>query len=133
MIRSRYYPPSALDEAPSGFRSAPLNAPGLPATNYTLQVYVEDCTGCQLCVEACPVSAGGDPIRKAINLAEREPLLPAERQNIAFFETLPRPDRARVDFGTVRGTQFLEPLFEFSGACADVADAVPQTALAAVW
>ena len=42
----------------------------------------------------------------------------AERQNIAFFETLPRPDRARVDFGTVRGTQFLEPLFEFSGACA---------------
>ena len=81
-------------------------------------MYVEDCTGCQLCVEACPVSAGGDPIRKAINLAEREPLLPAERQNIAFFETLPRPDRARVDFGTVRGTQFLEPLFEFSGACA---------------
>jgi pyruvate-ferredoxin/flavodoxin oxidoreductase len=118
VIRSRYYPPSALDGAPASFRSAPLNAPGLPATNYTLQVYVEDCTGCHLCVEACPVSAGGDPVRKAINLAEREPLLPAERENIAFFETLPRPDRSRVDFGTVRGTQFLEPLFEFSGACA---------------
>ena len=118
VIRSRYYPPSALDGAPADFRSAPLNAPGLPATNYTLQVYVEDCTGCRLCVEACPVSAGGDPVRKAINLAEREPLLAAERENIAFFETLPRPDRARVDFGTVRGTQFLEPMFEFSGACA---------------
>jgi pyruvate-ferredoxin/flavodoxin oxidoreductase len=118
VIRSRLYEPASLDGAPDSFRSAELNAPGLPDARYTLQVYVEDCTGCQLCVEACPVSAGGDPVRKAINLAEREPLLAAERENIAFFETLPRPDRARVDFGTVRGTQFLEPLFEFSGACA---------------
>jgi pyruvate-ferredoxin/flavodoxin oxidoreductase len=118
VIRSRYYPPDALDGAPSGFPSAPLNAPGLPGAGYTLQVYVEDCTGCRLCVEACPVSAGGDPVRKAINLTEREPLMAAERENIAFFEALPRPDRARMDFGTVRGTQFLEPLFEFSGACA---------------
>ncbi len=87
-------------------------------TRYTLQVYVEDCTGCALCVEACPVVAPGDPARKAINLAAREPLLAGERANIAFFETLPASDRSRVDFGTVRGTQFLEPLFEFSGACA---------------
>ena len=62
--------------------------------------------------------APGDPVRKAINLAPREPLVAAERENIAFFETLPVNDRSRVDFGTVRGTQFLEPLFEFSGACA---------------
>jgi pyruvate-ferredoxin/flavodoxin oxidoreductase len=56
---------------------------------------------------------------KAINLAPREePLLPLERENIAFFESLPANDRSRVDFGTVRGAQFLEPLFEFSGACA---------------
>ena len=118
VIRSRYYPPDALDGAPASFRSAPLNAPGLPGAGYTLQVYVEDCTGCRLCVEACPVSAGGDPVRKAINLTEREPLMATERDNIAFFEDLPRPDRVRMDFGTVRGTQFLEPLFEFSGACA---------------
>ena len=72
VIRSRYYAPSALDGAPDTFRSAPLNAPGLPDARYTLQVYVEDCTGCRLCVEACPVSAGGEPVRKAINLAERE-------------------------------------------------------------
>jgi pyruvate-ferredoxin/flavodoxin oxidoreductase len=85
---------------------------------YTLQVYVEDCTGCGLCVEACPVSAGGDPVHRAINLGTREPLLAAERENIAFFERLPTADRSRVDFGTVRGTQFLDPLFEFSGACA---------------
>ena len=118
VIRSRYYPPSALEGAPSTFRSAPLNAPGLPDARYTLQVYVEDCTGCQLCVEACPVSAGGNAVHKAINLAEREPLVSGERDNIAFFEQLPKPDRSRVDFGTIRGTQFLEPLFEFSGACA---------------
>jgi pyruvate-ferredoxin/flavodoxin oxidoreductase len=118
VIRSRYYGPSELEDAPTGFRSAALNAPGLPDIRYTLQVYVEDCTGCGLCVEACPVSAGGDPVRKAINLDAREPLLSAERENIAFFEQLPPSDRSRVDFGTVRGTQFLEPLFEFSGACA---------------
>ena len=118
VIRSRYYDQSRLESAPDSFRSAPLEAVGLPDTRYTLQVYVEDCTGCELCVEACPVVAPGDPVRKAINLAPREPLVAAERENIAFFETLPASDRSRVDFGTVRGTQFLEPLFEFSGACA---------------
>ncbi len=118
VIRSRYYDPARLNDAPAGFRSAALNAPGLPSTSYTLQVYLEDCTGCGLCVEACPVSAGGEPVHKAINLGDREPLLPAERENIAFFEGLPEADRSRVDFGTVRGAQFLEPLFEFSGACA---------------
>jgi pyruvate-ferredoxin/flavodoxin oxidoreductase len=118
VIRSRYYDPERLQDAPDGFSSAPLNAPGLPNTSYTLQVYVEDCTGCGLCVEACPVSAGGDPVHRAINLGAREPLLAAEREKIAFFERLPTADRSRVDFGTVRGTQFLEPLFEFSGACA---------------
>jgi pyruvate-ferredoxin/flavodoxin oxidoreductase len=117
VIRSRYYDSVGLDGAPDGFRSAPLEAPGLPDRRFTLQVYLEDCTGCGLCVEACPVAAPGDPGRKAINLADREPLLALERDNIAFFETLPANDRSRVDFGTVRGTQFLEPLFEFSGAC----------------
>ena len=121
VIRSRHYEQSHLEGAPEGFRSAPLNAPGLPDTSYTLQVYVEDCTGCGLCVEACPVSAPGEGengVHKAINLEAIEPLLPAERERIAFFESLPATDRSRVDFGTVRGTQFLEPLFEFSGACA---------------
>jgi pyruvate-ferredoxin/flavodoxin oxidoreductase len=118
VIRSRYYEPSELEGAPAGFRSAPLNGAGLPDTLYTLQVYVEDCTGCGLCVEACPVSAPTEPGRKAINLDARVPVLEAERANIAFFEQLPPNDRTRVDFGTVRGTQFLDPLFEFSGACA---------------
>jgi len=118
VIRSTYYDEPLLAGAPPAFRSAPLDARGLPDTRFTLQVYVEDCTGCELCVQACPVGAPGDPDRKAINLAPREPLVAAERDNIAFFETLPVADRSRVDFGTVRGTQFLQPLFEFSGACA---------------
>ncbi len=118
VIRTRYYNAARLTDAPAGFKSAPLNGPGLPDTGYTLQVYVEDCTGCGLCVEACPVSEGGDPVHKAINLDAREPLVAGERRNIEFFERLPEADRSRVDFGTVRGTQFLEPLFEFSGACA---------------
>jgi pyruvate-ferredoxin/flavodoxin oxidoreductase len=118
VIRSKYYDPPRLEGAPEGFRSAPLEAPGLPDSRYTLQVYVEDCTGCGLCVEACPVVLPGDPVRKAINLGQGAPLVAAERDSIAFFETLPTGDRSRVDFGTVRGTQYLEPLFEFSGACA---------------
>ncbi len=117
VIRSRHYEQSRLDGAPDGFLSAPLNAPGVPDARYTLQVYAEDCTGCELCVQACPVSAPDDPARKAINLAGLEQV-DGERERIAFFETLPLSDRTRVDFGTVRGTQFLEPLFEFSGACA---------------
>ena len=118
VIRSRYYEPDRLDGAPNNFPSAPLSGAGLPDVRYTLQVYVEDCTGCGLCVEACPVSASSEPAHKAINLDAREPLVERERENIAFFEGLPENDRTRVDFGTVRGAQFLEPLFEFSGACA---------------
>ncbi len=118
VIRSKYYDPDEATGAPEGFPSAPLNAVGLPGSRYTLQVYVEDCTGCALCVEACPVTNPLDNARKAINLGDLEPVLEQERDNIGFFETLSQNDRARVDFGTVRGTQFLEPLFEFSGACA---------------
>ena len=118
VIRSRFYDGSELEGAPEAFQSASLNAVGLPDSRYTLQVYAEDCTGCSLCVEACPALAPDEPGRKAINLAAREPLVESARENIAFFEQLPQTDRTRVDFGTVRGTQFLEPLFEFSGACA---------------
>ena len=118
VIRSKYYDQSQLAGAPDQFDSAPLDAVGLPNARYSLQVYVEDCTGCGLCVEACPVVIPGSTVTKAINLGPSEPRVIAERENITFFETLPTNDRSRVDFGTVRGTQFLEPLFEFSGACA---------------
>jgi pyruvate-ferredoxin/flavodoxin oxidoreductase len=118
VIRAKYYDAKDLEGAPAQFRSAPLNAKGLPGTHYTLQVYVEDCTGCGLCVEACPVNDPTVPDRKAINLSWREPLVTPGRDNVAFFASLPVPERPNVDFGTVRGAQFLTPLFEFSGACA---------------
>jgi pyruvate-ferredoxin/flavodoxin oxidoreductase len=117
VIRSKYYDQAELSGAPDSFKSMPLEVRGMPDTRYTLEVYLEDCTGCALCVEACPVSAPAEAGHKAINLAPGEPLLAAGRENIEFFETLPVNDRSRVDFGTVRGTQFLQPLFEFSGAC----------------
>ncbi|KAA1248602.1 pyruvate:ferredoxin (flavodoxin) oxidoreductase, partial [Mycobacterium simiae] len=118
VIRTTFYPQEQLRDAPASFPSAPLNTVGLPDTRYTLQVYTEDCTGCNLCVEACPAVVPGTPITKAINLAPREPLVAEARENIAFFETLPVANRSMVDFGTVRGAQFLAPLFEFPGACA---------------
>ncbi|MBX7432212.1 pyruvate:ferredoxin (flavodoxin) oxidoreductase [Mycobacterium sp. Y57] len=118
VIRAKFYQQDRLAAAPEMFPSAPLDAVGLPGTRYTLQVYAEDCTGCGLCVEACPAVTPGSPTVKAINLAPREPSGDAGRENVAFFEALPTNDRSRVDFGTVRGTQFLQPLFEFPGSCA---------------
>ena len=117
VLRAKYYPSEVVASAPEGFLSQPIDAAGLPETSYTLQVYAEDCPGCGLCVEACPVKPAGQPNRRAINL---EPVLERdkEKEAVKFFETIPLNDRRNVDFGTVRGTQFLEPLFEFSGACA---------------
>ena len=117
VIRSKYYHEDKLAGAPAGFKSAPVNARGYPEARFTLQFYVEDCTGCGLCVEACPAISPREHDTKAINMADKLPILAQERASIAFFETLPVNDRARVDFADVRGVQFLEPLFEFSGAC----------------
>jgi len=118
VIRAKYYDQGRLDGAPASFKSAPVNARGYPNIRFSLQFYVEDCTGCGLCVESCPAHSPIDPGVKAINLKPKLPIVAAERQNISFFERLPINDRARVDFDNVRGVQFLEPLFEFSGACA---------------
>ncbi len=118
VIRAKYYDESRLEGAPEAFKSAPVNARGYPDTRFSLQFYVEDCTGCGLCVEACPAQSAVEPGVKAINLEDKTGLVAEGRGTAAFFETLPVNDRARVDFANVRGVQFLEPLFEFSGACA---------------
>ena len=118
VIRAKFYHKDLLAEAPEGFPSARINARGFPETRYTLQVYLEDCTGCTLCVEACPAVSLTEPDLKAINMRDKEPVLEQEKKNVQFFETLPMNDRSKVDFAAVRGAQFLEPLFEFSGACA---------------
>ena len=117
VIRAKFYNEDKLADAPEGFPSAKITARGFPETRYTLQVYLEDCTGCTLCVEACPAYNLNDKSRKAINMEDKMPVLEREKGNIKFFESIKNNDRSKVDFSSVRGTQFLEPLFEFSGAC----------------
>jgi pyruvate-ferredoxin/flavodoxin oxidoreductase len=118
VIRSKYYSGNALDAAPEGFKSAQVNSRGNPDVRFSLQVYLEDCTGCGICVEVCPAQSPIEPGKKAINLSGKTPILESARRGIGFFESLPVNDRSRVDFANVRGVQFLQPLFEFSGACA---------------
>lgn len=118
VIRAKFYHESALQNGAEDLPSAPISARGFPETRYTLQVYVEDCTGCNLCVEACPVRSPQDPEFRAINMTDKVPIIERERKNVDLFDKLPFNDRAEVDFSSVRGAQFLEPLFEFSGACA---------------
>ncbi len=113
VIQARYFDAARLTGAPDGFKSAPINVRGFPDVRFTLSFLIEDCTGCSLCTEACPT----DPA-KALVMQDKLPLLDQFRASLAFAETLPVNDRARVDFANVRGVQFLEPLFTFSGACA---------------
>ncbi len=118
VIRAKFYNEGFLKKAPEGFQSAPINSRGFPETKYTLQVYTEDCTGCNLCVEVCPAS---DPINrsfKAINMTEKESDPLKIKKQISFFEDIPWNNRSEINFSTVHGAQFMEPLFEFSGACA---------------
>ena len=118
VIRAKYGHADKFEGAPATFKSAPINVRGFPDVRFSLQFYLEDCTGCGLCVEICPAHSATEPDLKAINMHVRSPLIEPERRDVAFFEALPVNDRARVDFANVRGVQFLEPLFEFSGACA---------------
>ncbi len=118
VIRAKLYNEERLKDAPPSFKSAPIDARGFPDTRYTLQVYAEDCTGCALCVEVCPAKSKEASGKKAINMDWKDPIIDDARADVAFFETLPVNERSRIDFATVRGTQFLEPMFEFSGACA---------------
>ncbi len=117
-IRARYYDESALAGAPEGFASAPLAGRGFPNLRFTLQVAVEDCTGCELCVEVCPAKSLESAGVKAINMEPKAPMLERERQNFAFFTSLPDNRPAGLETSLVRGVQYLTPLFEFSGACA---------------
>jgi pyruvate-ferredoxin/flavodoxin oxidoreductase len=117
-IRARYYAEGALASAPPGFASAPLAGRGFPNLRFTLQVAVEDCTGCELCVQACPAHSVDVPDLRAINMTPKAPILERERSNLAFFRALPENRHADIDFSLVRGVQYLTPLFEYSGACA---------------
>ena len=118
-IRARFYDEGRLAQAPPGYQSATLVGRGYPDKRFTVQVSLEDCTGCELCVEVCPVRAGdGGDVRAISMTAKTIALLERERANLAFFDALPEITSADVDAALVRGAQYLTPLFEYSGACA---------------
>ncbi len=115
-IRAKVYDPEQLDNAPETFKSLDFSAKDFAGSKYTIQVAPEDCTGCDLCVQVCPGKDKQNPERKALAMADQMPLREAEAANWDFFLNLPNPDRTKLKTN-VKGTQFLEPLFEFSGAC----------------
>jgi pyruvate-ferredoxin/flavodoxin oxidoreductase len=118
VIRAKVYDGELLKDAPPTFKATKARGKDWPeGYMYTLQVSVEDCTGCELCVEVCPVKDKRNPGRKAINMAPQIPLREPESKNWDFFLNLPEYDRTKLRVNTVKDSQYLEPLFEFSGAC----------------
>ena len=118
VIRSKVYSAELGDKSPATFQWAKPKWKSMEQSRYTLQVAPEDCTGCAVCVEVCPVKSKSDASHKAINMADQAPLREPERENWDFFLSLPEVDRSKLSHGQVKDLQLLQPLFEFSGACA---------------
>ena len=118
-IRAKVCSASDLNDAPAGFKSMPAKWREFPDKLYTIQVAVEDCTGCRLCVEVCPAKDKSNVSRKALNMQPQLPLRDSERVNWDYFLTLPDLHKnGLIAFNSVKNVQLLQPLFEFSGACA---------------
>jgi pyruvate-ferredoxin/flavodoxin oxidoreductase len=118
VIRSRSYNESQLANAPAAFKSAPLRGKDVaPGSRYTLQIYIEDCTGCGLCVGVCPSKNKQEVGLRAINMEDKTPVFEDEKNNIVFFESIPVNDTTDLDGTLVKDIQYMEPTFEFSGAC----------------
>ncbi|HKB93525.1 MAG TPA: pyruvate:ferredoxin (flavodoxin) oxidoreductase, partial [Gaiellaceae bacterium] len=116
-IRMKVYEPSALEGAPAGFKSKEWRAKDLPGMLMTIQVSPDDCTGCRICVETCPAKDKQEPSHKSLDSLAKADHVEAERERWEYFLTIPEIDRAKVQPATVKGSQMLQPLFEFSGAC----------------
>ena len=117
VIRHKVYDKKFLEKAPATFKHMDSKFKEFPGMAYTVQVAPEDCTGCALCIEACPAKDKTNPSRKAINMAPQPALREPEAVNWKFFLDLPEADRTTFSVGTIKNSQLLEPLFEFSGAC----------------
>jgi len=118
-IRAKVYDEGELAAAPDTFKHVPSKFRELPDKLYTIQVGVEDCTGCRLCVEVCPAKDKSNVSRKALNMTPQLPLRDSERVNWDFFLKLPDAQKnGSMKFDSVKNVQLLQPLFEFSGACA---------------
>lgn len=118
VIRSKAYDAAVLSGAPSAFKSTEARLPEWKGLKYSLQVAVEDCTGCGICVDVCPARNKSEARLKAINMQPQLPLRETERANWNFFLSIPEMDRRQISTDHVRKMQVQQPLFEFSGACA---------------
>ncbi len=116
-IRMKVYDSKCLEGAPATFKSCDFKGPEFPGMKLTIQTAPEDCTGCGLCVHVCPAKNKQEVRLKAINMMPQRPLREPERINYEFFLNLPEVDRRTVKVGTIKGSQVLQPLFEYSGAC----------------
>ena len=117
-IRPKVVDPAAVEKAPSTFKHTEAKGLEFKGMRFALQVAPEDCSGCTLCVEVCPAKNKSETGRKAINMADQIPLREQERENYRFFLDMPEYDRTTLKTNTVKGSQLLQPLFEYSGACA---------------
>jgi pyruvate-ferredoxin/flavodoxin oxidoreductase len=116
-IRAKVFDPAELKNAPPTFKSTEFRGTEYKGLRYSIQVAPEDCTGCGLCVEVCPAKNKTETRLKAINMMPQQPIRETERANYDYFLALPETDRRTVKVDTVKGSQFLQPLFEYSGAC----------------
>jgi len=117
-IRIKYYDPKILEQAPAGFPSREPKGKDFPGTLLTVQVAPDDCTGCGVCVSICPAKSKEEVKHKAINMEAKDPHLERERERFDFFLGIPEVDRSLVNPSSLKGSQALLPLFEYSGACA---------------
>jgi pyruvate-ferredoxin/flavodoxin oxidoreductase len=117
-IRFKVFDPAALDNAPDGFVSKESSGTDLAGMFLTVQVAPDDCTGCGVCVDVCPARSKTEVGHRSIDMVPKEAHMERERVNFDFFLTIPDPPRDEVRLDTVKGSQMIEPLFEFSGACA---------------
>lgn len=118
VIRAKVYDPKLLSSAPENFKFAEAKNSQFKGLKFTIQVSSEDCTGCSLCVVNCPAKNKTNPKLKALSMVSQPPIREQESQNWKFFLEIPEADRKELKLNAVRNVQFLQPLFEFSGACA---------------
>lgn len=134
VIRAKVVEPSELENAPEGFKTSDARWRELAGKQYTLQVAVEDCTGCGLCVEICPAKDKSAVGRKAINMQPQLPLREDGRKFWEFFDQLPeQPHVDTLKFTNVKNVQLLEPLFEFSLACAGCGETPYLKLISQLW